>query len=88
MTDPEFTPEAVRAELIRRGFIEHREDRFGFNIYEAALGPEIVVELQGVDCLPFNPGEGPRALIGDYEKALKEAGYHVSGTGREVIIRA
>lgn len=84
----EFTPEAVRAELIRRGFTEHAEDRMGFGVYKAALGPEIVVELRGVDLLPFNPGEGPKALLGDYEKALKAVGYHVSGTGREVILRA
>jgi hypothetical protein len=85
---PGFTVDAIWCALIKRGFADYDGDRFGFSVYRAALGNEIIVEIEGIDLLPFNPGEGPRALIGDYLAALKADGYDVRSTGREVIVSA
>jgi hypothetical protein len=79
MTDT-VTPETVAAALTAAGFAEYRDDQFGFTVTRAAMGNEIIVDLKGIDLLPFNPGEGPRALLGDYRAALEAVGYRVRST--------
>jgi hypothetical protein len=79
MSDP-VTPEAVAAALAAADFAEYLDGQFGFTVAKAAFGDEIIVGLKGIDLLPFNPGEGPRALLGDYRAALEAAGYRVRNT--------
>lgn len=89
MTAPEFTPEGVRSILIAAGFAEYDaddNDPMGFTAHKAAFGSEITVELRGVDTLPFNPGEGPKALLDDYARALESAGYAVRTPSGIVIV--
>ncbi len=83
---PTITPEAVRAALLAAGFAEYVPGRMGFTLPRTRLESEIAVELKGVDLLPFNPGEGPRALIGDYAVALGRAGYSARVVGTSVIV--
>lgn len=79
MTNP-ITPETIAAALTAAGFAEYRDGQFGFTVTRAAFGGEIIVDLKGIDLLPFNPGEGPRALLNDYRTALDAAGYLVRST--------
>jgi hypothetical protein len=79
MSNP-ATPEAIAAALTAAGFAEYRDDQFGFTVTRAKFGDEIIVDLRGIDLLPFNPGEGPRALLADYRAALETAGYRVRST--------
>lgn len=83
---PDLTVAAIRAVLAAAGFAEYDGDQFGFTVNKAAFGPEISVWLRGVDLLPFNPGEGPRALLDDYATALAAAGYGVRTPGGMVIV--
>jgi hypothetical protein len=85
MTNP-VTPETIAAALTAAGFAEYRDGQFGFTVTRAAFGGEIIVDLKGVDLLPFNPGEGPRALLGDYRAALEAAGYQVRSTAGLVCV--
>jgi hypothetical protein len=85
MTCP-FTPETVAAILAAAGFAEYRDDQFGFAVTSAAFGGEIIVDLRGVDLLPFNPGEGPRALLDDYTAALADAGCRARISASMVIV--
>jgi hypothetical protein len=80
------TPETVAEALTAAGFAEYRDDQFGFTVTRAALGDEIIVDLKGIDLLPFNPGEGPRALLDDYLKALTTAGCQVRSAGAMVLV--
>lgn len=84
MTTPP-TPEAIAA-LLRETFAEYDGDHMGFHVHKAAFGPEIVVELKGVDTLPFNPGEGPRALLDDYAAVIRKAGWPVRTPSGCVIV--
>lgn len=79
MTNP-VTPETIAATLTAAGFAEYRDGQFGFTVTRAAFGGEIIIDLKGIDLLPFNPGEGPRALLNDYRTALDAAGYLVRST--------
>jgi hypothetical protein len=81
------TPEAIAA-LLRETFAEYDGDRMGFEVHKAAFTPDIVVELRGVDMLPFNPGEGPRALLDDYAAAIRKAGWPVRTPSGCVIVTA
>lgn len=87
MSNP-ATPETVAAALTAAGFAEYSDDQFGFTVTRAAMGNEIIVDLKGIDLLPFNPGEGPRALLGDYRAALEAVGYRVRSTLGLVCVEA
>ena len=85
------TPQGICALLARNNFAEYDpddRDPMGFHVFKAAFGAEVIVELRGVDLLPFNPGEGPRALLDDYAAALRDAGWPVRSTGSELIVTA
>jgi hypothetical protein len=83
---PGSTVGAVAAFLAAAGFAEYHDGQPGFTVTPAAFGSEIIVDLRGADLLPFNPGEGPRALLDDYRAALAAAGYHARSTGAMVIV--
>jgi hypothetical protein len=84
-----FTPGAIEIVLYGCGFKKYwpeEPDRVGFEVFKAALGPEIIVTLKGPDLMRYNPGEGPRAVLDDYLAALDLAGYEVRSTGSEVVV--
>jgi hypothetical protein len=85
MTTPP-TPQAISALLRNAGFAGYGGEHWGFSVFKAALGPDIIVEIRGVSLLEYNPGEGPRALLDDYEAAITAAGYQVRSTGSELIV--
>jgi hypothetical protein len=87
MTDPP-TPQAVAALLRKANFAEYDGDHMGFEVFKAAFGDDVVVELRGVDTLPFNPGEGPRALLDDYAAAIRKAGWAVRTPSGCVVVTA
>lgn len=84
MTTPP-TPEAIAA-LLRETFAEYDGDHIGFHVFRAAFTREVIVELKGVDTLPFNPGEGPRALLDDYAAAIRSAGWSARTPSGFVIV--
>ena len=89
MNDHDFTPEAIREVLRTSGFATYDPDDpnpEGFTVKEPAFGCAIVVSLRGFDLLPFNPGEGPRALLDGYAQALDDCGYSVMLTSTAVIV--
>ena len=88
MTTPP-TPQAISALLAAANFAEYDadpSDPMGYHVFKAAFGPDIIVELRGADLMRFNPGEGPRALLDDYEAAITAAGYQVRSTGSELVV--
>ena len=89
MNDHDFTPEAIREVLRTSGFATYDPDDpnpEGFTVKEPAFGCAIVVSLRGFGLLPFNPGEGPRALLDGYAQALDDRGYSVMLTPTAVIV--
>lgn len=82
------TPWTISVLLRKAGFAEYDGDNMGCHVFKAAFGPETIVELRGVDLLPFNAGEGPRALLDDYAAAIRAAGYGVRMAGSDVIVTA
>lgn len=88
MTTRPPTSQGISRLLAKAGFAEYDGDHMGFHVYAAAFGPEIIVELRGVDTLPFNPGEGPRALLDDYAAALRKAGWQARVPSGAVIVTA
>jgi hypothetical protein len=83
---PELTPAAVRAVLWDAGFAAYGNGQMGFTVRRAAMTPEVTVDLLGTDLLPFNPGDGPRALVGDYARTLDAAGYATLVAVNTVIV--
>lgn len=84
-----FMPGAIELVLYGRGFTKYRDeepDLPGFEVFQAAFGPEIIVELKCRDRMRYNPGEGPRALLNEYLEVLGQAGYEVRSTGSEVVV--
>jgi hypothetical protein len=81
----EAAPEVVAA-ILRQDFTEYDGEHMGFRVCEAAFGTDIIVELLGVDLLPFNPGEGPRAVLYDYARALRKAGRRAEVTSLGVVV--
>lgn len=69
------TPNGVCDALLEAGFALHGVGQTGFTTGRSPWSGEVTVSLAGVDLLPFNPGEGPRALLDDYARALDAAGY-------------
>lgn len=69
------TPNGVCDALLEAGFALHGVGQTGFTTGRSPWSGEVTVNLAGVDLLPFNPGEGPRALLDDYARALDAAGY-------------
>ena len=86
----DFTAEAIRKALRASGFAPYDPDDAmnpeGFTVGRAGFGSEILVDLRGVDLLPFNPGEGPRVLLGGYVQALDDLGYSVRLASTTVIV--
>jgi hypothetical protein len=84
-----FTPESVKAILLGAGFTEYDDDDRdtpGFEVFKAALGPEIIAALKCRDRMRYNPGQGPKALVDEYLRVLDQAGYVVRSTGSEVVV--
>lgn len=84
-----FTPGAIEAVLHGNGFTRYDDDKPdtpGYEVFKAAFGKEIIVDLRGPDLIRYNPGEGPRALLGEYAAALDAAGYEVRSTGIWAVV--
>jgi hypothetical protein len=79
------TPDTLAA-LLRETFAEYDGDHMGFHVYKAVLRQVIIVEIRGVDLLPFNPGEGPRAVLDDYAAVIAAAGHEVCSTGSVLMV--
>jgi hypothetical protein len=84
------TPQAISALLREANFAEYDGDHMGFDVFEAAFSPEVevIVELRGVDLLPFNPGEGPRALVREYAAAIRKVGWSARIPSDRVLVTA
>jgi hypothetical protein len=84
-----FTPGAIEIVLHGCGFAKYDEDEPrapGFEVFKAAFGRDVIVELKGRDLIRYNPGEGPRALMDEYLAALDLAGYEVRSTSGWVVV--
>jgi hypothetical protein len=82
------TPQSISALLREAGFAEYDGDHMGFHVFKAAFAPDVIVELRGVNLLPFNPGEGPRALVREYAAVIRKAGWSARIPSDRVIVTA
>jgi hypothetical protein len=51
-------------------------------------GPDVAVDLMGVDLSPFGPRQGPGALLDEYAKALEAAGFDTRIPVSTVLVSA
>jgi len=78
-----FSMEAVASVLLGAEFTAYDWDEGspGFTVWAVGGIAPINVRLFG-----YSPGNGLRALLGEYERVLDQAGYVVRSTGSEVVV--